>query len=85
MNLNSLCLYSSDDGVRLYVNTHLLIDNWTPHGATEDTGAIELVGGKQYDINLVFFENGGYASIRLEWSSDCQEREIVPQSQLYAL
>src|SRR5437879_6825180 len=33
----------SDEGVRLWINGLLLIDNWTAHSATEDMGAISLL------------------------------------------
>jgi len=72
----------SDDGVRLYVDGELLIDNWTLHGATEDSGTIELVAGQLVDIEMELYENAGYAVGRLLWSSPTQAKEIVPTSQL---
>ncbi len=74
---------TSDDGVRLWVNGEPLIDNWTDHGATEDSGTITLAAGQKYDIVMEFYENGGDALARLSWSSPSQEKEIIPQSQLY--
>jgi hypothetical protein len=73
----------SDDGVRLWVNDQLLIDNWTDHSAREDSGTIDLVAGERYDIRLEYYENGGKAVARLRWSSDSQVKEVVPQSQLH--
>src|SRR5262245_51728998 len=52
---------SSDDGVRLWVNGVLLINNWTDHAPTYDTGTITLQAGQLYDITLEFYENGGGA------------------------
>jgi hypothetical protein len=76
----------SDDGARLWVDGQKLIDNWTEHAATEDSGTIDLVAGKKYDIRVGYFENdSGGASMSLSWSSDQQEKEIIPQSQLYPL
>ena len=72
----------SDDGVRLRVNGQLIIDNWTLHGATEDSGAISLVAGQLVDIEMELYENAGYAVGRLLWSSPTQAKEIVPESQL---
>jgi len=74
---------TSDDGVRLWVNDQLLIDNWTDHGPTEDTGTITLTGGQKYDIVLEFYENAVGSVIKLEWSSPSQTEEIIPQTQLY--
>ena len=74
----------SDDGVRLWVNDRLVVDNWTDHAPTENTGTIALLAGVKYDIRLEFYENGGGATARLFWSSPSQAREIVPQSRLFA-
>ena len=49
----------SDDGVRLWVNGQLLINNWTDHAATENSGTITLVAGRRYDIRMEYFENTG--------------------------
>lgn len=73
----------SDDGVRLWVNGNLLVDNWTDHGATENSGTLTLIGGRLYTIRMEFYENGGEAIARLYWSSPSQGKEIIPQSQLY--
>jgi len=77
---------SSDDGARLWVNGVKLIDNWTEHPVTEDKGTIELEAGKKYDIRVGYFENDSLpASMSLSWSSENQEKEVIPQSQLYPL
>ncbi|MCR6642601.1 MAG: PA14 domain-containing protein [Sporocytophaga sp.] len=74
----------SDDGIRLYVNNTLVIDNWTYHGEVENTGTITLLGGQLYDIRLEYFEGNSMATAKLSWSSLSQPKEIVPQSQLYS-
>ena len=77
---------TSDDGARLWVNGQKLIENWTEHAATEDKGTIDLEAGKKYDIRVGYYENdSGGASISLSWSSDQQEKEIIPQCQFYPL
>lgn len=59
----------SDDGVRLWINNRLVIDNWTAHGATTDISeTIKLTRGQSYDIKLEYFEQGGDAVIKLLWS-----------------
>jgi PA14 domain len=73
----------SDDGVRLWVNGQEIVQNWTEHGVTEDSGNITLMAGQKYDIKLEFFEKGGEAIARLQWSSPSQIREVVPASHLY--
>lgn len=74
---------NSDDGVRLWLNGQQLIDNWIPHGLTQDSATITLVEGQQYDIKFDYYEETGSASAGLSWASASQRKEIIPQSQLY--
>ncbi len=74
----------SDDGIRLWVNGQLLIDNWTNHGPTENSGSITLTAGQKYDLKLEYYEAAGGATARLLWSSSCETKAAVPQAQLYA-
>lgn len=75
---------TSDDGVRLWVNGQLLVDNWTDHSNTENSGAITLTAGQRYDIKLEYYEKGGEATANLLWSSFSQAKEVIPQSQLFS-
>ena len=68
----------SDDGVRLWVNNVLLIDNWTNHGSTENSGTIALTAGVPADIRLEYYEHNSGALIRLSWSSASQPKLTVP-------
>lgn len=74
---------TSDDGVRLWVNDQLIIDQWIDQAATVNSGQITLQAGQRYDIRMEYYENAGDAVARLEWSSASQTREVVPQQQLY--
>lgn len=74
----------SDDGVRLWVNGQLIINNWTDHAPTEDRGSIFLEAGVRYTIRMDYYENGGGAVAMLGWFSNFQRREFIPQSQLYS-
>jgi hypothetical protein len=73
----------SDDGVRLWLNGQLIIDNWTDHAPTENSGAVTLAGGQRHNIQMDFYENGGGALAQLSWSSPSIAKEVIPQSQLY--
>lgn len=76
---------NSDDGVRLWVNGIQLVNNWTNHGPTENSGTIVLTGGTKYDMKMEFFENTGGAVAQLSWSSLSTPKAIVPQTQLYPI
>jgi len=73
----------SDDGVRLWVNGVLLIDNWKAHPPTEDSGTIALTAGQKYSIKMEHYEGTGGTQSKLLWSSPSQAKEIIPQSRLY--
>ena len=54
------------------------------HAARTTSGKITLEAGKKYPITVFFSEAAGSASMKLEWSSANQSREVVPTSQLYS-
>ena len=72
----------TDDGVRLWVDGNLLINDWDTHSATERSGTITLQADQAYDIRMEYFEAGGAASARLLWSSPSQAKEVIPTSRL---
>ncbi|HEX3133381.1 MAG TPA: Ig-like domain-containing protein, partial [Planctomycetota bacterium] len=73
---------TSDDGVRLWINGVLVIDNWTNHGATVDTGTITLLGDHEYAVVMEFYDAVIDATARLEWSSPSVSRAIIPSQRL---
>jgi hypothetical protein len=74
----------TDDGVRLWVNNQLIIDNWTFHGATLDQGSITLFAGTLYPIRMEFFQGGGGSLAHLFWSALGAPSQVIPQTQLYS-
>src|SRR5205814_752403 len=75
-------LTNSDDGVRLYINGTKIIDNWTRHGATVNTGTANLTAGVKANVTMEFFDSGGGGAAQLMWQSKSQAKEIIPESQL---
>jgi hypothetical protein len=73
---------NSDDGVRLWVDGQQLVDNWTDHTNTENSGNIDLVGGQVYSIQMEYYDNTGPAVAELLWSSRHTPKQIVPQAAL---
>ena len=72
----------TDDGIRLYINGHLIINNWTDHGDTHDSGDISLKAGQKYEIIMEWYENGGGAICALSWESSTIARESIPSQYL---
>jgi hypothetical protein len=73
----------SDDGIRVTVDGQKLIDNWTGHGATPNSGDVQLKANKMVPITVEFFQGGGGWTLQLFWQSQSQAKEIVPTSVLY--
>lgn len=73
----------TDDGVRLWVNNTLIIDNWTDHGNTQDTGQVNLKTGQGYPIKLEYYENTGDARCELFWSGPGIPRSVIPSRYLW--
>ncbi|MCX6924542.1 MAG: PA14 domain-containing protein, partial [Verrucomicrobia bacterium] len=76
---------SSDDGVRLWVDGQLLINNWTDHSNTENKGTIHLEADRLYDLRLEYYEKTGAALISLSWSGPGQSKAIIPSSAFLAV
>ena len=55
-----------DDGVRLWVNGHLLVDAWVNQPPTSYLGEIYLPGGP-VEIKMEYYENNGGAVAQLSW------------------
>jgi hypothetical protein len=71
----------SDDGIRLYVNNELIVNDWSNHAPRESSGSIALKAGQSYPIILEYFENSGGAVAKLLWSSPSQAKQIIPATQ----
>lgn len=56
----------SSDGVRLWIGDKLIIDNWTAHHQTYDSGELELKEG-YVPFRLEFYNGKGFWIIRLDW------------------
>jgi hypothetical protein len=74
----------SDDGIRLWINGQLVINNWTDHAPTTNTSAaISLTAGVKYTVTLEFYEKGGGAVAKFQWSYSGQSLQIIPQARLF--
>ncbi len=74
---------TTDDGVRLYVNGALIINEWVDQGPTTWSGAVNMVAGQKYSIEMDYYQNQGGAVASLAWSSPSTAEEIIPSTQLY--
>ena len=74
---------TSDDGVRLYVNGQLVIDNWTDHLVAQNSAIVALAAGQMYDIRMDYYDHATLATARLSWAYPGQSTQVVPQWVLY--
>jgi hypothetical protein len=76
---------NSADGVRLWVNGQLLINDWKAHAQKTDTSlGVNLTAGQKYDIKVQYYDSTGGAVMQLLWRLPGQTTfGVIPQSQLY--
>jgi beta-glucosidase len=60
----------SDDGIRVYLDDKLVINNWNNHGPLYDTYKLNLKAGKDQKIVIEYFQGGGGATFQLGWDYD---------------
>ncbi len=74
----------TDDGVRVWIDGTLLIDQWSIQGATDRSGTIALNTTK-HKVLMEYFERQVAASAQLSWSnaSGTISEGFVPQQQLF--
>ena len=77
---------ASNDGVRVWINGVLVINNWTNHATTTNNSAsISLVNGTRYAVTMEFYDGTGAAVARLRWKRPGQTSYVaIPASFLYA-
>jgi uncharacterized repeat protein (TIGR03806 family) len=75
---------TADDGIRLYVNGQLLINDWVDQTATTMSASIPLAAQQLYSIEMDYYHhtNANPQAI-LSWSSPSTTLAVIPQTQLY--
>ena len=75
---------TSSDGARLMVNGQVLVNNWTDHASTVNSGTVTLQANTKYDIRLENYRNATNSSVvKLEWQSASRARQVVPTGNLF--
>jgi len=83
----------TDDGVRLWINGTLVINDWTKSANSKgskdslpknnDSADINLVAGKQYQIKMEYFQATGDEVAQLSWIRPSSSNyEIIPSAAL---
>ena len=58
----------ADDGCRLFLDGKQVINGWNEGGETARTASLDLEAGKTYDLRVEYFQAGGLAVARLNWT-----------------
>jgi len=73
-----------DDGVRLWVNGKLMLDDWHIQMERTNCGLLSAQAGVRYPIRLEYHQVHLHAVVRLFWDSpSLRQWEVVPSSHLY--
>jgi len=75
----------ADDGVRVWIDGALVINDWNVHGPVlKESAPVRLRAGRKHSLHVEYFEYDRTAQVRLLWSSSRQrQKSPIPQSQLY--
>lgn len=73
---------SCDDGARLYLDGKLIIDDWIEHGEKPIGVQVELIPGKEYEVEFEYFENRLGAVARLTW--DLGQKNFIKAKEVAA-
>ncbi|MEU8458107.1 PA14 domain-containing protein [Streptomyces griseoaurantiacus] len=70
-----------DNGFRLWVDGHLVIDHWVDDWDKEQTGeAVDLTAGHAVDIKVEYFEHYGGSNLHVRWTPPGGSKTAIPQS-----
>ena len=77
-----------NDGVRLWINDVLLIDEYDNDLGDSDQSSlfnapVALVAGQLATVKIEYRENTGVAAFTLAWSSASQPYEVIPTSRMF--
>jgi hypothetical protein len=69
---------NSDDGVMVWLNGMLIIDNWTDHPETINTSLPFQLQPGFYALRMAWYENAVDAVAQLFWETPGMARQIIP-------
>jgi len=72
----------ADEGVRLWVDDEILIDEWGTRPGTEYSAAVDLEGDRAYSIGMEYYELTEDAVVSLSWEVPGQTKVVIPESHL---
>ena len=58
---------TSDDGVRVWLDNQLCIDNWRPNDSATKQSSLPITAGQPHQLRVEYLELGGNAIVGLKW------------------
>lgn len=75
------CFTAAGGGERLFVDGQKVIDQWWNHPVENGIGEVELVAGREYDLQAEYFYDRDFSMARLQWR--VPESEKATRLELY--
>ncbi|MBC7766364.1 MAG: hypothetical protein H7Y41_07770 [Hyphomonadaceae bacterium] len=76
---------AADDGVRVYFDDALVIDQWHPNSNVSYSATVSMVNKKFHKVRVEYYQGIFSATCQLLWSSEgIGEGGIIPQKYLYS-
>jgi hypothetical protein len=72
----------TDDGVRVWIDDVLVIDDWIPHFVTRNEAIVQLEANTPVALRVDYFEIDLDASASLRWSAEGLPEAPIPESAL---
>ncbi|HYF91332.1 MAG TPA: Ig-like domain repeat protein, partial [Symbiobacteriaceae bacterium] len=74
----------SDDGVRIFINGALVVNDYTDHSSRWSSGTIAggFQAGVTYDIQIDYYENGTHANMELHRGNAAAAQALVSRTEL---
>ncbi len=73
----------ASDGIRVYLDGQLIVDDWSNHPYQEKSGVVSLTANRRYDLEVHYYQDTGDAAARLLWESARQPRQVIPLEALF--
>jgi hypothetical protein len=77
----TLCV-TARDGVRLFVNNFLFIDQWSDRDVTRSCASLFMEAGSSYPIRLEWYNSTGNVAVSLSWQTTPDNAQVIPASSL---
>lgn len=74
---------STDDGMRITVNSVVMVNSLVNQGQTEYSDTVLLTAGQRYPVKVEWYQHNGGAEAHMSWLPPGGVKQIIPTSRLY--